>query len=330
MKESGVTSASGVYPWLDGHWSFFARCLEVDRLAHALLIEGPAGCGKTALANAMVAKLLCTENKLYACGSCRSCELLAGGAHPEYFKATFEINPKTGKLRTVITVEQVRRMIVALQLTNSISSHKVAHIFPADDMHWSAANAILKSLEEPTGDTVLILVTDSPGKLPITIRSRCQAISVNQPDGELVLDWLESSSDRPKEELCAALQAAGGSPMRALQYLDSPELDGYKQVRDSLATLLARPGSVSLINAQLGDLNPIELWRWLSMCTGDVIKSSMTGSTLDWLAANCRLKDKTLLQLQQQADINRRLSATPVRGDLLLQDWLIRWAEQGI
>ena len=330
MNDSGQTVAAEIYPWLDGHWSFFTHCLEVDRLAHALLVEGPAGCGKTALANAMVARLLCTENKLYACGCCKSCELLAGGAHPEYFEATFEINPKTGKLRTVIAVEQVRRMIAALQLTNSISSRKVACIFPADSMHWSAANAILKSLEEPTGDTVLILVTDSPGKLPVTIRSRCQAIHVSQPDGEVVLDWLEHGSNKPLEELHAALQAAGGSPLRAMQYLDSPELDGYTRVRDGLATLLVRPASVSKVSAQLGDLNPVELWRWLSMCTGDALKSSMTGSPLDWLAPNRRLKDKTLLQLQQQADFNRRLSATPIRGDLLLQDWLIRWAEQGI
>jgi DNA polymerase-3 subunit delta' len=324
MNTPGETASPGVYPWLDGHWSFFIRRLEDSRLAHALMIEGSSGNGKTALARAMVARLLCRENQSWACGHCRSCSLLKGAAHPDYF----ELQPEEDS--EVIKVAQVRGLIAKLDLTTSISTRKVAYIHPAECMNGAAANALLKSLEEPAGDTVLILVTDSPGKLPITIRSRCQAISVNQPDGEVVLDWLANSSDRPKEELFAALQAAGGSPLRALQYLDSPELDGYTQVRDSLVTLLARPGSVSLINAQLGDLDPIELWRWLSMCTGDVIKSSLTGLSLDWLEANCRLKDKTLLQLQQQADINRRLSATPVRGDLLLQDWLIRWAEQGI
>ena len=324
MKEPGATTASGVYPWLDGHWSFFIRRLEAGRLAHALMIEGPSGSGKTALASAMVARLLCREDQSRACGHCRSCNLLKGEAHPDYF----DLKPEEGS--EVIKVDQVRGMIARLDLTTSISKRKVAYIHPAESMNSAAANALLKSLEEPAGDTVLILVSDSPGNLPVTIRSRCQTISVSQPDSGLVLEWLANSSGRPKDEVSAALQAAGGSPLRAANYLDSPELDGYAQVREGLATLLDRPGSVSFIAAQLSDLNVVDLWRWLSMCTGDVIKSLMTGSPLKWLPTNCQLEDKTLLRLQKQADINRQLSATPVRGDLLLQDWLIRWAEQGI
>jgi DNA polymerase-3 subunit delta' len=300
------------------------RRLETGRLAHALLIEGPSGNGKTALARAMVARLLCCEDQSWACGHCRSCDLLEGQAHPDYF----ELQPEEGS--EFIKVAQVRNLIAKLELTTSISMRKVAYIHPAERMNIAAANALLKSLEEPAGDTVLILVSDNPGNLPVTIRSRCQAISINQPDSELVLDWLESSSGRPRNEVKAALQAAGGRPLRAVAYLESPELDSYTQVREELATLLGRPGAVTLISSQLGDLNANELWRWLSMCTGELIKSLMTGSSLDWLPSTSRLQDKTLLQLQQQADINRRLSATPVRGDLLLQDWLIRWAEQGI
>ena len=83
-----------------------------------------------------------------------------------------------------------------------------------------------------------------------------------------------------------------------------------------------------MFSHQLNQLNPVDLWRWLSMCTGDVIKSLMTGSPVNWLPADVQLGDKALLKLQRQADENRRLSATQVRGELLLQDWLIRWAEQ--
>jgi hypothetical protein len=87
---------------------------------------------------------------------------------------------------------------------------------------------------------------------------------------------------------------------------------------------------VSMISSSLNELNPPDLWRWLSLCTSDVIKSLMAGIPAGWLADSSRLHSKTLLKLQKQADINRQLSATPVRGDLLLQDWLIRWAEQAI
>jgi DNA polymerase-3 subunit delta' len=195
-------------------------------------------------------------------------------------------------------------------------------------MNAAAANALLKSLEEPAGNTVLILVSNNPGRLPVTIRSRCQTISVTQPDNQLVQEWLENTTGKDRDEISAALQAAGGSPLRAAYYLDSPELDAYEQVRQGLATLLGRPGSVSLVSSQLNALNSADLWRWLSMCTGDVIKSIMAELPLNWLPANVKLHDKVLLQLQRQADINRQLSTTSVRGDLLLQDWLIRWVEQ--
>lgn len=317
-----VLNGTEIYPWLSGHWSFFMQRLSSDKLAHALLIEGPAGIGKTVLAEAMVARLLCREDQPRACGDCRSCKLLAGLAHPDYFDLQPEEDSK------VIKVDQVRALIGKLNLTTSISERKVAYIHPAESMNASAANALLKSLEEPAGNTVLILVSDNPGRLPVTIRSRCQAISINQPDTRLVQEWLEQSTGKDQEKVRYALQAAGGSPLRATQYLESDGLDAYAQVREGLASLLERPGSVSRLSAELNEFNPADLWRWLSICTGEVIKSIMTGQPLNWLPANRNLRDKALLELQRQADINRQLVVTQVRGDLLLQVWLIRWAEQ--
>ena len=324
MNNTASMAASEIYPWLSGHWSFFMQRLEADRLAHALMIEGPAGSGKMNLASAMVARLLCREDQPRACGQCRSCKLLAGGAHPDCFELTPEQDSE------VIKVDQIRGLIAKLNLTTSISARKVAYIHPAESMNGAAANALLKSLEEPAGNTVLILVSNNPARLPATIRSRCQSISVAQPDKQLVSDWLEKCSGRTKDVVSAALQAAGGSPLRASHYLDSPELEAYGRVQAGLATLLDRPGAVTLVSSQLNELNPIDVWRWLSTCTGEVIKFMMADVPLNWLPANINLNDKTLLQLQQQADINRQLSVTPVRGDLLLQDWLIRWAEQTV
>ncbi len=317
-----MNTVGETYPWLADHWSFFLRRFQQQRLAHAMMVEGPAGCAKNALARAMVASLLCTESVSEACGQCRSCELLKGGAHPDYF----EIQPQEeGK---AIKVDQVRTLIASLDLTASISHRKVAYIHPADAMNTSSANALLKSLEEPAGETVLILVSDNPGRLPVTIRSRCQSIAVSQPDNKVVLDWLKLNSSSSNDDLAAAIQAAGRSPLRALQYLGSSELEAFAQIREGLTTLLQRPAAVSMVSSGLNELNPVDLWRWLSLCTGDVIKSMMSGSSPGWLADTSKLRDKTLLDLQKQADINRQLSSTPVRGDLLLQDWLIRWAQQ--
>ena len=317
-----VKTDTDIYPWLQGHWTFFMQRLEADKLAHALMIEGPSGVGKTELAQTMVARLLCRENQPRACGQCRSCQLLCGAAHPDYFN----LQPEEGS--NVIKVDQVRDVIGKLDLTTSISERKVAYIHPAEAMNAAAANALLKSLEEPAGNTILILVSDNPGRLPITIRSRCQSIVVNQPDARLVHDWLEEISKATPEQVRAAFQAAGGSPLRAAHYLSSPEQDAYAQVRSGLVTLLARPGAVSQTSSQLNELDPIDLWRWLSICTGEVIKSNMTGQSLEWMTANPKLRDRRLLELQRQADINRRMASTQVRGDLLLQEWLINWAEQ--
>jgi len=313
-----------IYPWLSGQWSFFLRRLEQERLAHALMIEGPEGSGKLALATAMVEKLLCSEDLAEACGQCRSCKLIAGGAHPD----RFNIQPEEGS--DVIKVDQVRALIASLNLTSSISARKVACIHPADTMNMAAANALLKSLEEPVGDAVLILVCSVPARLPITIRSRCQSVTVNQPDSNLVLEWLEKHTKQSRGKVEAALEAAGGSPLRAAQYIDSPDLDAYGQVQKGLATLLEHPGSVSLVSAKLGELSPDDLWRWLSTSMRDAVKSVLADTPADWLPAGIHFEAKSLLELQKQADINRRLSSTPLRGDLLLQDWLIRWVEQSI
>lgn len=321
MSETGTANVE-IYPWLSGHWSFFMQRLEADKLAHALMIEGPSGVGKKDLALAMIARLLCRENESLACGKCRSCQLLSGAAHPDYF----DLQPQEDS--NVIKVDQVRNLIAKLDLTTSISERKVAYINPAEAMNAAAANALLKSLEEPAGNTVLILVSDNPGRLPVTIRSRCQSISINQPEARLVHDWLERTSGATPEQVHGAFQAAGGSPLRAAQYLSSPEQDAYEQVRNGLAKLLERPGSVSQTSSQLYSLDPIDLWRWLSICTGEVIKSNMMDQSLDWMSVNPKLRNKRLLELQRQADINRRMVSTQVRGDLLLQEWLIRWAEQ--
>ena len=143
----------------------------------------------------MVARLLCRENEPAGlCSHCRSCTLLAAGSHPDYF----DLQPDEGK--QVIKVDQVRALIGKLDLTTSISERKVACIHPAEEMNAAAANALLKSLEEPAGNTVLILVSDNPGRLPVTIRSRCQAISVNQPDSQLVVQtgWRADSDEGPE------------------------------------------------------------------------------------------------------------------------------------
>jgi hypothetical protein len=162
----------------------------------------------------------------------------------------------------------------------------------------------------------------------VTIGSRCQTIDIRQPEHSLAMQWLEAESGKSSAEAGLALEAAGSSPLRALSYLSAPDSDAFGNIRTALANLSARPASVSIINSQFADIPPDELWRWLSLCMADASRHLMAGKTPAWLPADGRYNIRDILELQRKADHNRKLSTTPIRGDLLLQDWLIRWAEQ--
>ncbi len=184
------------YPWLAYAGERLARNAEGGRRAHALLVSGPRGLGKVDLALREAAALLCLSGERPACGRCRSCQLMAGGAHPDFRQVTFEVNDK-GQLRSVIAVDQIRDLIASLQLTNSLSALKVAVIHPAEAMNRNAANALLKTLEEPAGDLVLMLVASDDARLPATVRSRCQVIGVRQPDADDARADGRASTRRP-------------------------------------------------------------------------------------------------------------------------------------
>ena len=185
----------------------------------------------------LAADLLCMEPGPVACGACRSCKLLVGGAHPDFKLTTFEINSTTEKMRTVLAVDQIRDLIASLQLTRSLSPRKVAVIHPAEAMNASSANALLKMLEEPPADTFLLLVAHDPSRLPATIRSRCQAVHVRLPEAHTARDWLatEYGYDAPLAEL--ALEATAGSPLHAQRMLAESRVDMYRTFAAQLTRL---------------------------------------------------------------------------------------------
>lgn len=303
-------------PWLAPLQEEFLARRAAGRLAHALLISGPSGCGKRQFAGGIMASLLCLEQDYPACGRCRSCELLAGGAHPDGFTMTFEEHPKTHKLRTELVVEQVRRLIDSFQLTRTISPYKAVLIHPAEALNISAANALLKTLEEPTGDATLILVSDNPTRLPATVRSRCQNLVLRLPEPVMALRWLTETGGTDPEEGALALEAACGSPLHALGLLREGLTQQYRQVGTALDRLRAGSAGPAEVAAELKDIDPDLLWRWLSLRTAAGVRDS----------ARSGPGARALLELQAGADRNRALMSSPVRKDFLLHDWLIQWA----
>jgi len=308
-------------PWLQAVEAEFAERLRSGRLAHALLLYGPADTGKVDLARRFMAAALCVGGEYPACGACRSCQLLSSGAHPDGHVVTFEEHPKKpGTMRTELVVDQVRALTASLFLTNTISRRKAALVFPVEEANVSALNALLKTLEEPPGDTLLILVAHNRGRLPATIRSRCQSLAVRMPEHREALRWTMSEAGLDETDAAAALEAAAGSPLRAVRLAREGAVARFRELREGLDRL--RRGAVEpgpLLSA-FADEDAERLWAWISLhAAADARQRALSGADA-----------RALLDLQRQADGYRRLAPSPVRKDFLLQDWLIQWARLSV
>jgi DNA polymerase-3 subunit delta' len=201
-----------------------------DKMPHALLLAGPRYLGKRAFAVATAAYLLCRDPAEGACGHCDNCQLVAAGTHPDLRI----LEPEESKL---ILVDQVRSLIDWANQTAQRAGYKVVIVQPAERMNVNSANALLKCLEEPPKDTVFILISDLPGRLLPTIRSRCQAMPFDIPSSNDARRWLDSQSmESTNTDLM--LSIAGGSPLRVVEELDEEYLSRRQEIAGHLAQLL--------------------------------------------------------------------------------------------
>lgn len=245
--------------WQLDSWSSIGRRVDEDRLPHALLFAGPAGIGKAHFARALAARLLCLSPASgTACGSCRSCDLLAAGSHPDFL----EVVPEEGS--RVIKINQVRQLIEFAGKTPSISRLKCIVLGPAECMNINAANALLKCLEEPSESTSLMLYSHQPSGLPPTVRSRCQAMAFPVPAAATCIEWLQlfCGDAAGAREL---LDAAEGRPLEALALYQEDGLGRRQAVRRGLEALLAGTLSPLEFPALVSDL---ELEEVLALMQG--------------------------------------------------------------
>lgn len=228
-----------MHPWNQPILEAFRKRLA--RLPHALLVHGPRGVGKLALAERLAQLLLCeaADTGRRPCGACDACRWFAAGNHPDYRRVEPEIywkeppEEKDRKPSRVIKIEQVRELADFLYLKSHRPGLRVALLQPMDDIQLSAVSALLKSLEEPPPGAVFILVAHRPALLPATIRSRCVALAVPVPPREAALKWLAGEGVKGADRWLAY---AGGAPLDALKYAANAE---------TLERLLASPGPVT-------------------------------------------------------------------------------------
>lgn len=194
-----------------------------NTMPHAWLLQGPKGVGKYAFAKQMTAWLLCeseakTENEM-PCDQCRSCRWLQAGTHPNVIEVSAEANKR------FIGVDAIRSVITFLQQTTAVAGYKIVLIRLAEWMNAAASNALLKTLEEPAGNTIFFLINEHPSFLAPTLRSRCQLLKLFCAKREDALAWLQQRFPDHSVDVCArALGQAEQAPLLAAEWLESGRL----------------------------------------------------------------------------------------------------------
>ncbi len=306
-------------PWHAEHWARLQARRQRDALAHALLLCGPAGLGKRAFAQRFVQGLLCTEpTEGDPCGHCRSCLLIAAGTHPDVLSLSFGLR-KDGVQRSEIVVDQIRELSARLAMSSQFSGWQVVTIDPADAMNPAAANALLKTLEEPAAQTMLILLADAPWRLPQTIRSRCQRIEFHLPDSIVALAWLRAEGVRDAE---AALVAAGGNPGLARIWAQQGALDRRQEVRKDLAALAAGRGQPQEVVKRWLDSEPAQRLWFAAQAAADEIRARATETVGPLTSA---MDVEALGHWYNAVNRTRESLRGPLRGDLLLLELLAQW-----
>ncbi len=300
-------------PWQQRAFDQTVAALDGGRLGHGLLLCGPAGMGKRAVALALAAHVL--DNGADAAARQRNAQLIAAGSHPDLQLVSFIPNKTGDKLRTEIIIDQVREISQKLALTPQYGVAQVVIVDPADAINRAACNALLKTLEEPAPRRYLWLLSADPARLPQTIRSRCQRLEFRLPPREEALAWLQG---RGYTEGVAreALDAARGHPALADRWLQGEGMALRRQVANELGQLLAgKVGSVELAQRWTGDEHAdLRLRHAADLALQKAADGLTDPARLNKLAAWFDAANRT-----------RDLLRTTVRADLAVVELLLAW-----
>lgn len=318
-------------PWLKKPWDRLLA--DTGRIPHALLIASIPGLGKNYLANAFARWLLCAEPEDdRACGHCKNCRLFSAHTHPDLRLVAPEEEGKA------ISIDAIRELNQFLSLTPHTARRKVVILSPAETMTLAAANSLLKQLEEPAGDTVLLLVSHQTQRLPITVRSRCSRVAIPLPTRSMALNWL-SARGVDANAGKVVLAAAAGAPLAA----EALAQQGFTDIRGQYLS------DVKELSGEGDPLSCAKRWQkngsevvlsWFHGYLLDVLKTSFDSVDSESLS-NPDAYKQILLAAKQSTPRGiaelldcviraRQLLTTPVDERLLMEDILIRWNKEMI
>lgn len=317
-----------IFPWLQSRWSTLWTAHRQHRLPHALLLSGPGGIGKEALAVDFAQSLLCQRPDAdgIACGNCPSCRLFVAGTHPDFLALRPEESGKS------IKIEQVRELSANLTMTSHAGGHKIAIISPADALNLNAANSLLKTLEEPTDNTHMLLVTAAPGRLPVTVRSRCQTVKCQAPTEAEATAWLGKELSG-HEDTALLLKAANGAPLAARDLAQQDGLSHWLAFEDELTALTHGTVEPVTLAAQWTQQDGLQRMRWTQGELADAVRRAQAPglprgrNESSWMKDLDPIDSRRVFELMDQVTFAVSQWSSGLNTQLLLQDLLLAWVD---
>lgn len=277
LAEYSDSSISIPLPWQGLQWQRTYNAFNSGQMAHAYLFYGDKGLGKSLFASAFANLMLCAtpletnddpRSVRIACKQCSNCLQSASGHHPDII----HIKPEDGSKN--IKIEQIRLLSEFVIRSSHSGGAKIAIINEAHLLNSNAANALLKTLEEPNHNTFLFLISDYPGRLMATIRSRCQQLAFAKPAKEVASKWLHSILGEGNTD--TFLTASMDRPLIALQYAESDALSHRQQFLQSLCDIKLGSGSIQSSQGLSSKIGEAEVLQHFAESLSTLIKYLLT------------------------------------------------------
>ena len=328
-----------ILPWQKSASDKLDKMIQQNHLPHALLLTGVDRIGKLNLTQNLIQKLLCHDS---SCGKCELCQslqkdhpeegighsvLIRRSHYPNLIYCRTELND-SGFMSKEIRVDQIRAFCEVLSKT--AESLQIGVIFYADQMNNNAANSLLKTLEEPRKNTLIVLLAHNINLLPKTILSRCQTIHINPTYDQESADWLSkqiTKNTRDDFDFMQLLESSLGVPYKALDDLKGDYFIKYQSWQNLLLDIALSPTKIS--NTDIFSDNELEVLKCLQRLLNEAIKIKV----LDHDGANLELNrviEKTsyshLFKLLDDTNCAISMSQTTVNIKLLLDNVLVVWS----
>jgi len=256
-----------IHPWQQQLWT---KLINQHHYGHAYLFYGVKGLGKRHLVAHFAARLLCSEAGEYACGTCKNCKLLAANNHPDIFYLD-SLDDKE------ISIDKVREMVTFLSQTANYDGYKLVICNQLNLLNRSSANALLKSLEEPAGKSILLLVSDEISNLLPTIISRCQKISCPRASYQQAADYLYMRfPNLSATEIKQLLELSHNSPLLATELLQQNILEQRQIWTDGIKRLLKRQINIVDLAGKLQKSSAIMLFNWAIELVSNIIRYKLS------------------------------------------------------